>query len=145
MFAVVKIGAKQFKVREKDEILVEKLDLKEGENIKIKDVYLVAEDDASVMKLGMPYVAGAHVECQVMSQERSEKMKVFKFHAKKRYQKTYGHRTFSTMLKVLKISTVGGKKASTVENDVAEVTSEEAEVKAAPKKAPAKKKVAKSE
>ncbi len=142
MFAVVKIGAKQFKVREKDEIMVEKLDLKEGENLKIKDVYLVAEDDASVMKLGMPYVAGAHVECQVMSQERSDKLRVFKFHAKKRYQKAYGHRSFSTKLKVLKISTVV-KKASATEST--EVVAEQVDKKAAPKKAPAKKKTVKTE
>lgn len=144
MFAVVKIGAQQYKVREKDEIMVQKLDLAEGENVKIKDVYLVAEDDASVMKLGMPFVSGAHVECQVMSQERSDKLRVFKFHAKKRYQKTYGHRSFFTKLKILKISTVQ-KKSGAVEADVAEEVTEKTEAKAAPKKTVAKKKAVKTE
>ncbi len=135
MFAVVKIGAQQFKVREKDEVLVQKLDLKEGENIKINDVYLVAEDDASMIKLGMPYVGGAHVECQVMEQFRGEKLRVFKFHAKKRYQKTYGHRTHFTRLKVLKISAIEKKVAP-----IADASNEKAEKKSLVKKPAAKKK-----
>lgn len=137
MFAVVKIGAQQFKVREKDEVLVQKLDLKEGENIKISDVYLVAEDDASMIKLGMPYVGGAHVECQVMEQFRGEKLRVFKFHAKKRYQKTYGHRTHFTRLKVLKISAIEKKVAP-----IADASNEKAEKKSLVKKPAVKKKAA---
>lgn len=138
MFAVVKIGAQQFKVREKDELLVQKLNLKEGENIKIKDVYLIADDDASVVKLGMPYVNGAHVECQVMEQFRGDKIRVFKFHAKKRYQKTYGHRTHFTRLKVLKISAVE-KKAPLAKETV--MVEKQAEKKAPVKKPALKKKV----
>lgn len=135
MFAVVKIGGQQFKVREKDELVVQKLDLKEGENVKIKDVYLVAEDDASMIKLGTPYVGGAHVECQVMEQFRGDKIRVFKFHAKKRYHKTFGHKSHMTRLKVLKISAIEKKAA----HPAAEVAVEK---KTSPKKPAVKKKVA---
>lgn len=140
MFAVVKIGGQQFKVREKDELDVEKLDVKEGENLKIKDVYLISEDDASGIKIGMPYVAGAHVECQVIGQWKGEKIRVFKFHSKKRYKKTYGHRSHYTKLKVLKISAVQKKSLSS--NDAVVVTDQNETV--AVKKAPAKKKVVKA-
>ncbi len=72
MFAVIHIGGKQYKVREKDELEVEKMDVKEGENLKIKEVLLVAEEDAKTLKVGTPFVAGAHVECKVLEHGKGE-------------------------------------------------------------------------
>ena len=112
MFAVVHLGGKQYKVREKDELEVEKMDLEEGKNLKVKEVLLLAEEDGKNVKLGMPYVAGAHVECQVLEHGKGEKIRVFKMKAKKRYSKTQGHRQQYTKLKILKISAVE-KKAAT--------------------------------
>lgn len=110
MFAVVHIGGKQYKVHEKDELRVESLDLEPGKNLKIKEVLLVSDEDAKDMKLGTPYVSGAHVECQVIEHGRGDKLRIFKMKPKKRYSKTQGHRQNYTLLKVLKISAV--KKAT---------------------------------
>jgi len=137
MFAVVYLGGKQYKVREKDEIEVEKLDIEVGKNFKVNEVLLMGEEDGSDVKLGMPFVGGAHVECQVMEQGKGDKIVVFKFHAKKRYHRTQGHRQLFTLLKVLKISAVE-KKTSAAKEDKAEDAEMEAP-KAAPKKAAAKK------
>ncbi len=109
MFAVVFIGGKQYKVREKDELEVELMDVKEGENIKIKEVYMIGNEEEVSMKLGMPYVSGAHVECKVMEHGKGEKIRVFKMKAKKRYSKTQGHRQKYTLLKVLKVSALEAK------------------------------------
>jgi large subunit ribosomal protein L21 len=155
MFAIVTLGGKQFKVREKDELEVEKLDLEDGKNFKVTEVLLLAEDDGSMVKVGMPYVAGAHVECQTIEQGKGGKIRVFKFKAKKRYHKTQGHRQAFTLIKVLKISAVE-KKAGAVKEEASvtesapkaekvvkavKVAKAAAPKKAAPKaeKAPAKK------
>lgn len=139
MFAVVYLGGKQYKVREKDEIQVEKLDLEAGKNLKVNEVLLMGEEDGSDVKLGMPFVGGAHVECQVIEHGKGEKIKVFKFKAKKRYHRTQGHRQQFTLLKVLKISAVE-KKASVAKEEKMEVPDMEvAEKKAAPKKTATKK------
>lgn len=134
MFAVVYFGGKQYKLREKDEVDVEKLDLEPGKNFKIDDVLLMAEDDGSEVKIGMPFVAGAHVECQVMEQGLGDKIRVFKFKAKKRYHRTQGHRQAFTTIKVLKISAVEKKTAAVKE-----------EGDETPAKKPAAKKSAKKE
>lgn len=112
MFAVVHIGGKQYKVREKDELRVEKVEAMEGKNLKIKEVLLVADDDAKTVKLGTPFVSGAHVECQIVEHGRGDKIKVFKMKPKKRYSVSQGHRQAYSLLKVLKISSVT-KKAAT--------------------------------
>ncbi len=111
MFAVIYIGGKQYKVQEKDELNIEKIDIKEGKNIKIKDVLLLSESGAKKLKIGTPFVKGAHVECKVLEHGRGEKIRVFKMKPKKRYSKLQGHRQPYTRLKVLKISSVA-KKAS---------------------------------
>ncbi|QQR54986.1 50S ribosomal protein L21 [Candidatus Peregrinibacteria bacterium] len=149
MFAVVYFGGKQYKVREKDELEVEKLDLEAGKNFKINEVLLMAEEDGSEVKLGMPFVVGAHVECQVVEQGLGEKIRVFKMKAKKRYHKTQGHRQAFTAIKVLKISAVERKTSVPAKEE------EDKEVKAEPKaekvekktvaKKPAAKKTAKKD
>lgn len=103
------IGGKQYKVHEKDELEVEKIDVEEGKNVKVKEVLLVAEEDGKTVKIGTPFVAGAHVECKVIEHGRGEKIKVFKMKPKKRYSKMQGHRQDYTKLKVLKISAVAKK------------------------------------
>lgn len=137
MFAVVYLGGNQYKVREKDEIQVEKLDIEAGKNFKVNEVLLMGEEDGADLKLGMPFVAGAHVECQVMEHGKGEKIKVFKFHAKKRYHRTQGHRQLFTTVKVLKISAVEKKASAMKEVKMgAEVPTEKvAPKKSAPKKA----------
>ncbi len=114
MFAVVYVGGKQIKVREKDTVDVEKLEVEAGKNVKLAEVLLMGEEDGSDLKIGTPYVEGAHVECEVVEHAKDDKVRVFKFNPKKRYHKTQGHRQNYTTLRVLKIS---GKKATVKKED----------------------------
>ena len=60
MYAVIKSGGKQYKVREGDTLRVEKIDVEEGGEISLDDILMVADgDDISV---GTPIVAGATVD-----------------------------------------------------------------------------------
>jgi large subunit ribosomal protein L21 len=139
MFAVIHIGGKQYKVREKDELKVEKMDVEEGKNLKVKEVLLVAEEDGKTVKIGTPFVSGAHVECQVLEHGKGEKIRVFKMKPKKRYAKTQGHRQQYTALKVLKISAVGKAAPAKAAAKPAAKAEEKPAKKAAPKKEVAKK------
>ncbi len=134
MFAVVYFGGRQYRLREKDEIEMEKVDVEEGKNFKINEVLLMSEEDGSGMKLGMPFVPGAHVECQVVEQGKGEKLYVATYQSKKRKHRRIGHRQLFSLVKVLKISAVE-KKASAAKEETASVEAEE--------KVPAKKPAAK--
>ncbi len=56
MFAVIKTGGKQYKVKAGDLVKVEKLDAEEGKTIKISDVLMVI--DGAQTTVGTPNVKG---------------------------------------------------------------------------------------
>ena len=63
MFAIIRTGGKQYRVREGDEILVERLDVDEGADVTIDDVLLIDRDGS--VSVGSPTVAGASVAARV--------------------------------------------------------------------------------
>ncbi len=144
MFAVVQVGPTQYVVREKDEFLVDLMEIEEGKNLMLDKVLLYADSNGSKVLLGTPFLDNVTVETRVLGHEKGEKIRVFKMKSKKRYRRTQGHRSHYTRLKVLKITVLSGtaKKHEAVmaESAVAEP--------ATPKKAPVKraaKKIAKVE
>ncbi|MFA6436391.1 MAG: 50S ribosomal protein L21 [Candidatus Gracilibacteria bacterium] len=126
MFSVIQIGSTQYIVQEKDEILVDRMDLEEGKNFMAPKVLLFAESDDKGVKVGMPTLDNIKVELRVMGHERGKKVRVFKMKPKKHYQRTIGHRSDFTRLKVLKISVLNGsaKAAKVAEESAVEVKKE---------------------
>ncbi|OGJ52891.1 50S ribosomal protein L21 [Candidatus Peregrinibacteria bacterium RIFOXYC2_FULL_41_22] len=138
MFAIIELGGRQFKVAEKDEFIIEKLDSEIGKNVTVKTVVLLAKDESDV-EIGMPYISGATVELKVLEEVRGDKVRIFKMKAKDHYEKRQGHVQKYYKVKVLKITKVAGKAAAVKAEEAAEP------VKAKAKKAPAKKAAKKSE
>ena len=101
MYAVIETGGKQYKVKEGDIVLVEKIDLQEGEKVEYEKVLFIAKDDDSV--IGNPYISDAKVEGTVLEQGKGKKIIVFKYKPKKNYRKKQGHRQPYTKVKVEKI------------------------------------------
>jgi large subunit ribosomal protein L21 len=102
MQAVIETGGKQYLVAPKDKVVIEKLNVAEGDTVTFDKVLLVA-DDASV-NLGKPYVSGASVTGKVLSQGRGEKLTVFKYRAKSRYRRKTGHRQSQTVVEIQNIA-----------------------------------------
>jgi len=102
MLAIIKTGGKQYKVSPGDKIKVEKLDAKEGKEVIFNQVLLVANKEEP--KIGTPLVKGAKVKAKVLKQGKGKKVIVFKYKAKKRYQKKKGHRQPYTELVILSVN-----------------------------------------
>lgn len=81
---------------------VEKLPLKEGEEVQINDV-LFAKNEGKFLT-GKPVIEGASVTAQVVKQLRAPKLIVYKERQKKVYKKTQGHRQWLTELLIKRIS-----------------------------------------
>lgn len=102
MQAVIETGGKQYLVVPKDKVVIEKLSGDEGSVITFDKVLLVA--DGSKVSVGKPYVGGAKVTAKVLEQGKSDKLIVFKYRAKSRYRRKYGHRQQQTTLQIESIS-----------------------------------------
>lgn len=101
MYAIIETGGKQYRVKEGDILLVEKLEAEQGDIITIEDVLAVSKDGK--LTVGSPIVDGAKVEAKVIEQGKSKKVIIFKYKPKKDYRKKRGHRQPYTKLVIDKI------------------------------------------
>ena len=109
MYAVVETGGKQYKVEEGTSLLVDRLDVKEGDKVALRPV-LFRGDEVIADGKGLEKVK---VEANVAEHLRGPKVKVFKYKAKKGYRRRAGHRSELTRLEVttLKAGRAAAKKA----------------------------------
>lgn len=99
MFAVIKTGGKQYKVKEGDTIKVEKLDLEEGKPVEF-EALLIADEEGKDVKVGTPTVSGAKVKGKILGEGKAKKINVIKYKSKSRYRKKTGHRQPFTEIKI---------------------------------------------
>ena len=97
MYAIIETGGKQYVVEAGDKIRVEKLDVKEGDNVTFDKVLFVSGDEPEV---GAPYVDGAKVEAKVLAQGKAKKVVVYKYKSKKNERKKNGHRQPYTLVEI---------------------------------------------
>ena len=64
---------------------------------------VIFREEAGKTEVGAPTVDGSTVEVKVLEHGRGDKIRVFKMKAKKRYQKTQGHRQAFTRVEVLAV------------------------------------------
>lgn len=128
MYAVIKSGGKQHRVKEGQVVRLEKIEAETGATIDFEDVLMVADGDN--VTLGTPVVAGAVVSGEVVNHGRAKKVNIIKFKRRKHHMKRQGHRQWFTEVKINGIALDGAKKPAK---------------KAEAKKAPAKKAAAKTD
>ena len=102
MYAVIKTGGKQYRVREGTSLAVEKLDAEPGATVEFDQVLLVSDGDD--VRIGTPFVAGGKVTAVVQSQGKGRKVSVVKFRRRKGYKRMKGHRQPYTRIQVVGIS-----------------------------------------
>ncbi|PTE13246.1 50S ribosomal protein L21 [Fuscovulum blasticum DSM 2131] len=106
MFAVLKTGGKQYKVQAGDVLRVEKLDAAAGDKIQFNDILMVGST------VGVPFVAGAAVQAEVIDQIKGEKtIHYVKRRRKHSSQRTKGHRQHLTLVRVTDVLETGADKS----------------------------------
>ena len=109
MYAVIRTGGKQYKVKVGDLIDVEKLGGDDGASLELEPL-LVVDDDGNVTSAAAD-LAKAKVTASVVDQHRGTKIRVFTYKNKTRQRRTLGHRQSLTRLKVETID-LGRKRAA---------------------------------
>jgi large subunit ribosomal protein L21 len=98
MYAIIRTGGKQYRVKAGEQVRVEGLEGDVGASVSFGEVLLVGEGES--VKLGAPLVSGAAVKATIVSHGRGEKVKIFKMRRRKHYQKTQGHRQSYTEVRI---------------------------------------------
>ena len=101
MLAVIKTGGKQYLVTPGDKLKVEKLDTKEGKEVKFSEVLLLEKNKH--IEIGTPFIKGAEVHGKILNQVKGEKLIIFKYKPKKRYKRKIGHRQPFTEIEIVAI------------------------------------------
>ena len=96
MYAVIKTGGKQQKVKVGDVIEVEKI-VHDGETLTFHPI-LVVDDDGKT-HVGAE-AAKAVVTAKPLGEKKGDKVKIFKYRPKSGYAKRGGHRQILTMLEI---------------------------------------------
>ena len=107
MYAVIKTGGKQHKVKAGDVIEVEKL-VHDGGTITFPPI-LVVDDDGKT-HVGQE-AAKATVTATPLGEQKGDKIKVYKYRPKTGYSKKTGHRQMYTLLEIGEITLGSTKKA----------------------------------
>jgi large subunit ribosomal protein L21 len=103
MYAVIRTGAKQYRVQPGDVVEVELLDGERGKDIALEDVLLVA--DGEKISVGKPNVQGARVTAEVVEPDKmGRKVIAFKFRRREGYHRKRGVRAHHTVLKIKEIA-----------------------------------------
>ena len=97
MFAIIRTGGKQYRVKAGETITVEKLEGNAGDTVELGEVLMAGG------KIGAPLLAGAKVLAEIVEQFRGDKVIVFKKKRRHNYRRKKGHRQYQTALKINEI------------------------------------------
>jgi large subunit ribosomal protein L21 len=98
VYAIIRTGGKQYRVRKGDVVRVERLEGEVGTTVTLEDVLLIGGEGEP--RLGGPRVEGASVVGTVVEQGRDAKVRVFKYKKRKHYRRTRGHRQSFTAVRI---------------------------------------------
>ena len=105
MYAIIRSGSKQYKVKKDDVILVDLLDSKLGESVEFNEVLFVGDTkgNSDKIKVGAPNVAGFKVIGQYMQVAKGPKIEALKYKKRKNQYRKFGHRQRYAQVKILDI------------------------------------------
>jgi len=98
MYAIIKTGGKQYRVKAGEKLQVEKLDADIGAEVVLDKVLMLVDGDT--VTVGKPLIAGATVKAKILGHDRGEKLKIYKMRRRKHFRKTLGHRQDYTQIEI---------------------------------------------
>ncbi len=101
MYAVIKTGGKQYRVKEGDVLKIEQLLAEVGSTVDFNEVLMLTKDDKTTC--GSPFLDKAMVSAEVLEHGRHKKIKIIKFRRRKHHMKSMGHRQNYTQIKITAI------------------------------------------
>src|SRR5438270_5820612 len=108
MYAIVRVGGKQYRVEQGDSLVVDRLSAQPGESVQLEPLLYVG--DRAVFEPAE--LAKVKVEASVTEHVRGPKIRVLKFKPKRGYKRTLGHRSELTQLEIKQVKLLSRKPAA---------------------------------
>ena len=102
MYAIIKHGARQFRVEEGQEIDIDYREAAAGDEVKFDHV--LAAGTGADLKFGSPFLSGASVSAKVVGTVQGPKLVVQKFRRRKNSRRKTGHRQLYTKVRIAGIA-----------------------------------------
>jgi len=111
MYAIVKVGGKQYRVEKGGQLVVDRMREEEGATVALQPLLYSGDGkDDTVFEGGD--LEKVKVEAKVLGHERGKKIRVVKFKPKRGYKRTNGHRSELTRLEISEIKLLSRKPAA---------------------------------
>ena len=134
MYAIVRVGGKQYRVEKGDSVVVDRMRADEGASVTLEPL-LLAGDGKDKTVFERDDLAKVKVEAVVAGHERGRKVHVLKFKPKKGYKRRSGHRSELTRLEIKDIKLTSRKPAARKETAEKPAAKQEGAAKPAAAKA----------
>jgi large subunit ribosomal protein L21 len=95
MFAVIKVGGKQYRAGRDEELVVDRLEGEVGDSIELPTAFVADGDDFDL--------AERTAKVEILEHLKGEKIHIYKYRPKKNSRKKTGHRQARTRIKVLEV------------------------------------------
>ncbi len=95
MFAVIKVGGKQYRASKDGELVVDRLEGEVGDALEVPVSFVADEDDFDLSE--------RTAKVEILEHLKGKKIHVYKYKPKKTYRKKTGHRQAQTRIKVVEV------------------------------------------
>ncbi len=100
MYAIIETGGKQYKIKERDYIVIEKIK-KKKKTIQFKKIILIFNNKKIITK--KKDLNSFIIKGKIIKNIKNKKIKILKFKRRKHYKKTLGHRQKLQKIKIYSI------------------------------------------
>lgn len=90
MFAIIKTGGKQYKVKAGDEIEIERIPGAKAKTVKLDHVMLFSKDGS--VEVGRPFLKGAYCDAEIVKEVKAPRVISFKYIRREKSATKIGHR-----------------------------------------------------
>jgi large subunit ribosomal protein L21 len=108
MYAIVRVGGKQYRVEKGDQLVVDRMPEDEGAKVTLEPLLYRSDDTV----FDADSLAKVKVEAVVRGHKRGEKIRVLKFKPKRGYKRRMGHRSELTVLEISDIKMASRRPAA---------------------------------
>ena len=110
-YAIIESGGKQYRAEKGTTLVVDRIAADEGAKVNLRAVMFRGDKKDDVV-IGGTDLEKVKVEATVTGHERGEKIRVFKYRAKKGFRRRQGHRSELTRLEVTEVKMLTRKPAA---------------------------------